>query len=306
VPKSVFQDVDLLVVNEIEYLNWHEFRSGLLKHQPVYLDLHEDHVNHADRGPLERFAFRQYWKWQLEQCVRFVEQRRGRVSITSIEQVIADSYSRVLSEPVDLIYNAPDQNDLRPSTPNPQSIKLVHHGMGTKGRGIEPTIKALRHLGLRFTLDLILFTTPLYKLKIHVLATLIGAKGRVRILPGVPLSDLPRTLNKYDVSVILSSPVTPGHQNSLPNKLFESMHAKLAIVTGPNPSMMKIVVGERIGVALNSWSASELAKTLEGLTTSQIETFKSNCLAAAKIYSTSQSKLVFFKALKQLRLTFGN
>ena len=56
IPDSVFENVDLLVVNEIEYLHWDKFRNGLLKNQPTYLDLHEDHVNHADRDPLERFC----------------------------------------------------------------------------------------------------------------------------------------------------------------------------------------------------------------------------------------------------------
>lgn len=306
IPKSAFENVDLLVVNEIEYLSWGEFRNGLLKNQPTYLDLHEDHVNHADRGPLERFAFRKYWKWQMEQCIHFVSQRRERIAITCVERVIADSYSRLLGEPVDLIYNAPDKNTLAPTSVDPQSIKLVHHGMGTKGRGIEPTIRALSLLGSQYSLDLILFTTALYRLKIQLLATLLGVRDRVKILPGVPLVDLPQALNGYDISVIILSPVTPGHQNSLPNKLFESIHAKLAIITGPNPSMKSVVLDSNIGVALSTWSSKELAKEINQLSEDRIAFFKNNCLAAATIYSAVQSEKVFVGALKQIPICFRN
>lgn len=303
IPKTVFEKVDLLVVNEIEYLHWEEFSQGLLKDQPVYLDLHEDHVNHADRGPLERFAFRKYWMWQLDQCVKFVRQRRGRISITCVEEVIADSYSRLFAEPVDLIYNAPDKNKLEPTEVDPSSIRLVHHGMGTKGRGIEQTIRALSMLDSRFSLDLILFSTSLYKLKIQLLAALLRVIGRVRIVPGVPLSDLPQILNRYDIAVILSSPVTPGHQNSLPNKLFESIHAKLAIVTGPNPSMKRIVLSSNVGVALKTWGSAELARALTQLSLEEIGMFKRNCVDASNTYSTVQSQTEFIRALERLRFS---
>lgn len=302
IPLGVFDDVDLLVVNEIEYLYWDEFRIGRLKSQPTYLDLHEDHVHHADRGPLERFAFRKYWKWQMEKCVQFVLQRRGRIAITSVEEVIANSYSRLFGQSVSLIYNAPDKNTLPPTRVDPNSIKLVHHGMGTKGRGIETTIAAMRLLDSKYSLDLILFTTSIYRLKILMLITLLGVKDRVRVLPGVPLSDLPKLLNTYDISLIILSSVTPGHENSLPNKLFESLHAKLAIVTGPNPSMKKVVLDSNIGVALKTWGSDELAKEIAALTKDRIEIFKRNCLAASEIYSTVQSEKVFVDALRGLRI----
>lgn len=293
IPKSVFEKIDLLVVNEIEYLHWEEFSHGLLKDQPVYLDLHEDHANHADRGPLERFAFRKYWVWQLDQCVKFVRQRRGRISITCVEEVIADSYSRLFGEPVDLIYNAPDKNQLEPTEVDPSSIKLVHHGMGTKGRGIEQTIRALSILDSKYSLDLILFTTTLYKLKIQLLAFLFGVQDRMRVLPGVPLVNLPKTLNQYDISVILLSAVTPGHLNALPNKLFESIHAKLAVVTGPNPSMKRIVEGHQIGLALESWSPEELATSIGCMSALQIKQYKFGAKLASEKLSSSKSHKVF-------------
>lgn len=300
IPDTALRDADLVVINEIEYLHWGRFRGAVLSTKPTYLDLHEEHVSHADRGPLEHFAFRKYWKWQLSQLEAFVRHKKGRVLVTSIEQVIADSYSRILNLPIQLIFNAPDTNSLEPSVVDPKAIKLVHHGMGTKGRGIEDTIMALSQLHSRFTLDLILFATPQFKLKIQFLIWLLRLEDRVRILPGVPLTDLPVFLNRYDISVIIPPPLTMGNQNALPNKFFESVHAKLAIITGPNPSMKKIVEEERIGFALETRTPKELAHYLEGLSPIEIARFKNNSVAASKIYSSSQSKKVFLDIISRL------
>jgi glycosyltransferase involved in cell wall biosynthesis len=303
IPSSVFEGVDLLVVNEIEYLFWSKFSNSDLKSAPTYLDLHEDHVHHADRGLLERFAFRKYWVWQLEQLVSFVRGRQGKVAITCVEEVIARSYSELLKQPVDLIYNAPDQNDLSPYPVELNAIKLVHHGMGTKGRGIEASVRSLQRLDSKYTLDLILFSTPLYSLKLAILARMLGVQSRVKVLAGVPLSKLPETLNKYDVSVILLSSITPGHQNSLPNKLFESIHAKLMIVTGPNPSMARIVKESNNGIVLDSWGSKELSRALSSLSPQSISEFKKNSTTASKVYSSVQSRKTFFSLVQELLAT---
>jgi hypothetical protein len=290
---------ELVVVNQIEYLHWEGFDSNALKEIPVYLDIHEDNINEADRGPLEKFAFRKYWQWQLKQLVKFVG-KRDRIVITSVEEVIANSYSDLFRLPVEVLYNAPDENDLTPTPVDESAIRLLHHGMGTKGRGIETTIRAIRRLDDRFTLDLILFPTPLFKIKIEFLARLLGVRKRINILPGVPLADLIPIVNKYDLSVIVLSGVIPGHLNSLPNKLFESIQAKVAIITGPNPSMARLVQENEIGLVMNSWSVDDCVLTLSQVSKRTIEVFKSNTMAASQTLSSQKSKELFIKLTHQL------
>lgn len=290
---------ELVVVNQIEYLPWEGFESNALKEIPVYLDIHEDNINDADRGPLEKFAFRKYWQWQLKQLVKFVG-KRDIIVITSVEEVIANSYSDLFRLPVGILYNAPDENDLTPTPVDESAIRLLHHGMGTKGRGIETTIRAIRRLDDRFTLDLILFPTPLFKIKIEFLSRLLGVRKRINILPGVPLADLIPIVNKYDLSVIVLSGVIPGHLNSLPNKLFESIQAKVAIITGPNPSMARLVQENEIGLVMNSWSVDDLVLTLGQVSKGTIEVFKSNTISASQTLSSQKSKELFVKLTHQL------
>jgi len=296
---SLVGNYSLVIINQIEYLYWAGFDSERLAKVPIYLDIHEDNINEADRGPAEKFAFRNYWNWQLNQLITFVKGRKN-IRITSVERVIADSYSRILNEPVKIIYNAPDVYDLTPNPVSETEIKLVHHGMGTKGRGIETTIKALQRLDKRFTLDLILFPTPLFRLKIEALSRILGVRTRMRILHGVPLSQLMPNLNKYDLSVIVLSGVIPGHLNALPNKLFESIQGKVAIVTGPNPSMAELVKEHNIGYVMGSWSVSDLVLTLNQASAAEISRFKGNTVLASRALSSGQSKEVFFRLIKDL------
>lgn len=298
-PVSELLEADLVIVNEVEYLASNLFQGPISK-IPTYLDLHEDHVNHADRGPLEAVAFRKYWKWQLAQTLSFVETRKATLRISCVEQVIAESYAKLFDRQVDLIFNAPDSNNLLPQPTSTGQIKLIHHGMGTKGRGIEATIRALKYLPSEFSLDLVLFATPQFRLKIELLSRFLGVRQRIKIEPGVPLAELPSRLNKADVSVILLSDVTPGHANALPNKFFESIHAKLAVITGPNPSMGSLVQKYNIGQTLTDWKPRTLANCLMALNHDQIALYKENAVVASQKLSSSQSREMFRSIISQL------
>ena len=300
IPKELFASSDLLVINEIEYLAWAGFRDEPLSTIPLYLDLHEDHVNDAHRGPLEAIAFKKYWQWQLLQLREFVASRRPPLRITSVEEVIASDYEKLLNRPVEIIRNAPDTNSLIPIQTQQNKIQLVHHGMGTKGRGIELAIRALSKLDSRFSLTLVLFSTPQFRVKIELLARILRVRNRLEILPGVPLRDLPNLLNRYDVSVVVLPSKTPGHANALPNKFFESIHAKLAIVTGPNPTMSRLVKEFDLGVAMSSWTLTELVETLGRLNSSSIERYKENSLKASESLSSRQSSMTFKRLVAEL------
>jgi glycosyltransferase involved in cell wall biosynthesis len=299
IPQSALSKLDLLVVNGVQFTPWLE-NSGALSNLPTYLDLHEDHMSDAFRGPLERVAFRKYLKWELKKLNRFVRSRKSAILISSVEEAIAKSYSELFSTPVEIILNAPDPNKLGPTEVDPNSIRLVHHGMGTKGRGIEKTIRALSRLDNRFSLDLILFATPQFRLKIELLSRLLNVRKRIHIQNGVPRSELSVLLNSFDVAVVLAPSKIPSHLNALPNKFFESIHSKLAVIVGPNPSMSKIVDYWKIGVTMNSWSSKELSTTLSSLSIKKITQAKKNAEIAAPQLSSHQSREVFKKLVLKL------
>jgi hypothetical protein len=303
VPPSEISRADLLVVNEVEYIPWLHQLSHEIDYPPTYLDLHEDHVNDAHRSFLEMLAFKSFWHWQNSHLPLFVTQLKAkgnRIIITTVEEEIGKLYSSLLNTNVEIILNSPAWNSLRPTPVDPKHIKLVHHGFGTKGRGIETILYSLSNLDKRFTLELILFMTPLYRIKLMTLRYFLGLRARVQISHAVPLDQLFSRLNQYDVAVIILSQKVPGHLNSLPNKFFESLHAKLAIVSGPNPTMSKLISEGGFGVVAPDWSSVELTRVLESLTDKQIASMKEKSVDAARVFSSSRSQAVFMNILERL------
>ena len=89
-------------------------------------------------------------------------------------------------------------------------------------------------------------------------------------------------IRNYDMGIFLLPPVNFNYQNTLPNKLFDFIQARLGIAIGPTPEMAEIVRQYDIGVVGDNFTAQSLAKKLNQLTAIQIAGFKNNTAKAAK------------------------
>lgn len=293
------KSASLLIVNEIEYLNWKLFGDKDIASIPTYLDIHEDHLNRSPRNLAERFAFKKYWEWQMFQLLKFC-QTRQKIEISAVENNIANSISRLVEKKVHVIYNAPKYQERSPGQVKENRVKLVHHGMGTAGRGIEEILLTLTRLPKKFTLTLLIFPTFAFKVKIKIMVLFLNLRNRVKVLPGVPLLQLPEILNKFDVAVIWLPDTHKNNINALPNKFFESMQARLAIICGPNESMAKIVREEKIGIAIETWSRNALVGSLRDLEVGDIQQYKSGNDKAAKKYCSEVSQSTFLQIVSKL------
>jgi SpoVK/Ycf46/Vps4 family AAA+-type ATPase len=72
-----------------------------------------------------------------------------------------------------------------------------------------------------------------------------------------------------------------NYENTLPNKLFDFIQARLGVAIGPTPEMAEIVKQYNIGVVADDFTAEGLAKRLNQLTKADIENFKRNASKAA-------------------------
>lgn len=289
----------LIIVNEVEYLPWPGFFGVAAMSKPTYLDLHEDHSGPSDRTFLERLAFRRYNDWVVTKLIGFVSSRKT-LSITTVSGSIAESAMKMLSHDVHVITNAPARNNLQPSQTDPSHIKLIHHGMGSAGKGIEIAIRALKYLPKTYTLTLLLFASPTYLFRLKLLAKFQGVASRVHFLRGVPLKHLHALLNSYDIEVMPFGAATKGYLNALPNKLFEAIHSKIAVVSGPNFEMRRLVESHAIGVASQSSHPVEVADAIMLLDLRRLEQCKRNTVAASDIFNEEANGDVFMALISSL------
>ncbi|MBO0697030.1 MAG: glycosyltransferase [Zavarzinella sp.] len=276
---------DLIISNDIMTL---PLAVGLAEEfgAKVMYDAHE----YAPR------EFEDLWKWRLLEApfvTALCKEYMPRVdAMTTVCQGIADEYERLTGVRASLLTNAPDFNDLNPRPcRDGDPVRLVHHGGAIPSRKLENMIDMMPHLDERFQLDFVLVgANEGYRAKLERRAAKVG---RVRFLPPVPMIDLPRFLNAYDLGVFLLEPTNFNYLHALPNKLFEFLQGRIGVAIGPSPEMARVVRETGTGVVAPDFRPATLAGLLNRLTTADINQFKARAHACAREYSADRNRQTF-------------
>ena len=99
--------------------------------------------------------------------------------------------------------------------------------------------------------------------------------------PPVSPADLPRVLNAYDVGIFSLPPQTRNHALMLPNKFFDFVQARLAIVFSPSPETSRLIERFDLGAVTEDFSPESLAEALRRLDRPRIAASKANAHGAA-------------------------
>jgi glycosyltransferase involved in cell wall biosynthesis len=103
----------------------------------------------------------------------------------------------------------------------------------------------------------------------------------VRILPPVPFAELMDTVAAYDVALAFQRPTTFNIRYAVPNKFFEAVQARTAVVVGPAPELEAVVERHGFGVVTEDFTAEALAAALRSLTPERVAGLKQAAHAAA-------------------------
>jgi hypothetical protein len=274
---------DLIVANEARTM---ALAQHLANGTPVIADMHE-------WAPEERAHVRS-WKllvkpFMFYQCKKYLPKM-------SAVSVVNDSIGRLYADKFGVtphtVRNAGPFADLAPAEVADDKIRLVHSGGAVPGRNLEALIEAVRLLDNTFTLDLYLVPARDGGRYLGKLRELIGGDTRVTLHPPVAPKDLVSTLNDYDVGVFSLPPLTPNHRLMLPNKIFDFIQARLAVVFGSAPETDKLINEYNLGAVAADASAEALRDTLQGLDSAQVRAMKANSDKAAKVLNSDQDNAV--------------
>lgn len=122
-----------------------------------------------------------------------------------------------------------------------ESRVVAYCGAITINRGIEQTLDALELLDGSTHLVLLGRGSQAYRSVLDARVAAAGLQDRVHFVGIVPSDEVPATLRDADASVIFSRPVTLNQRFSLPNKLFESIHAGLPVAASDLPDIASVV-----------------------------------------------------------------
>jgi len=264
------QDFDIILVNDAEPL---PIAFKLAKDKPVVFDAHEYY-------PRE---FESSWRWRLlfqkyltRLCTDYIPRCTAMITICD---GIAQEYEKEFGVRPEVVLNGPKYHELPIVPCREGTVRLIHHGAANPDRSLELLIELVGHLDNRFTLTLMLVGNTRY---ISDLKKLSGANPRIIWRDPVPMQDLSRACNDYDLGVFLAPPLSVNIAHCLPNKFFEFIQGRLAVAIGPSPEMAAIVKERDLGVISDDFTPQALAAKINALTPENIMRFKHNTAKAAK------------------------
>lgn len=286
---------DAVVINEIDLLPWvqHMRRHANSQAQHLHLDLHEFHEYDAPSGIPQLLAtkLRRYHGWKRSLI--------GKIDFDSVSTVapgIATLYEAEFGlTNIQLVLNSKPYLEATASVVDGNQIELLYHGYAQMERGLAVLLEAATLLDQRFSINMML-TGP--NAEIDAVKQLATEKGvKVRWLNPVPMGEVSSYINRFDAEVIFYPPNNPNLLHSFPNKFFESLQARLAIVIGHSPSMQAVVEHYQNGFVANGWSAADLALLLNGLDSSMIQQAKNHSAAAAMELNEESDRQRFLSLL---------
>ncbi len=286
---------DLVVANDIDTLPMAFDVKGKGK---VIFDAHEYAPRHFEDKRVWRMFFQPLYVYLCRQYLHLTD------GMLTVGQGLADEYRKEFGVNPVIITNAASYHELTPSEARPDKIRLIHHGIANPSRRIELMIDMMDLLDERFTLDLILMTSDFAsgktKAYINGLKERATKNPRVRILPAVKSAEVVATITKYDMGVFIIPPINFNYANTLPNKLFDFLQARLGIAIGPTPEMAAIVKSYDVGVVADDFTAEALAARLRNLTHEDIVRFKTNASFAARDHNAGKNGERFNELIDRL------
>lgn len=281
------QQYDLVVANDVETL---PIAFKIAGTSPVLFDAHEYAPRHFEDKLMWRIFFQRFNSWL---CKTYIPRVSG---MTTVGKGLAHEYEKHFLVRPKIVHNAPKYFDIRPSGVNGENIRLIHHGIANRSRRLDLMVDLMERLDHRFTLDLMLIVPPSSsQATIAYLSQLqerASANKRIRFVPAVKSADIVKTINSYDIGVFLLPPVNFNYANTLPNKFFDFVQARLGIAIGPTPEMAEIVQQYQNGVVADNFSPESLAEKLNALNAEDIAQFKHRSNEVAKVFNSENSAMV--------------
>ena len=286
---QIHNNFDLIIANDVESL----FPTIYLSQEkiPVFFDAHE-YFPEQKSSNLWKFIWHSYRDWLGKNYLHKVSK------MCTVSENIRQEYISKYSVDSFLMPNAKEFYNLTPVPVENDKIKIVHHGMAIRERGLHLLLKLLKLLDTRFTLDLFLVEGDDGYLS--EIEEEVSNLPKATLHKGIPVAEIPIVLNQFDIGVHLIPPINFNQKNCLPNKYFEFIQARLALATGPTPDMQRLTDKYKLGLVSENFNPSSLANLLNTKTSIEIYQYKKNSHKIARDLSFERYSTRFIDEIKNI------
>ncbi|PQJ82629.1 glycosyltransferase [Polaribacter glomeratus] len=252
----IFRKYDYILSNDLDTLPACFFASSIKNTALVY----DSHELFSEGPELQGRKFVQgFWRKLEDYLLPKVK------NAYTVSQSIIDFYDDKYQNKMGLIRNIPLKKDVLelddvvfPTTKR----TILYQGVLNPGRGLKPMIKALKFID---NLDLIIIGYG--KVEAELKAFVIEEKmtERVHFLGRISRDKLFNYTKKATLGMVLEEPLGLSFQFSLPNKLFDYIHAGIPIVAGNLPEITSIVKEYKVGVLVENYEPKTIAAAINNL-----------------------------------------
>jgi hypothetical protein len=257
----------------------------------VLSDLHEYAPRQNEHSFLWRQLIAPHFRWLIRNEVSQAKE------VTTVSQGIVDEYQREFGLSTELVINATPFREAAPSATE-EPIRLVHSGIPGRQRKLDVMIEGVRASSADITLDLFLMPTDPEHLE--ELRRIAGDDPRITFRDPVPYLQLVDKLAEYDLGISLIPPTTFNLEWCLPNKFFDFIQARLGVITGPSPEMVRFVNQYQLGAITEDFSPQAFTRVLDSLTPEQVRAWKNASNNAAEEVSAEQQVEVWANAVARI------
>ncbi len=276
----IFHRAQLLVSNDLDTLAANYLASKFKKNCRLVYDTHEyfTEVPELQGRPFVKAFWERIEEWIFPKLE----------TVYTVNRSIAQLYANKYKKDVKVVRNVSpkwtvDKRKSRQELGLPENkFIVIMQGAGINvDRGAEEAVEAIR--GLEGVLLLILGDgDAVPSLKSYVIANALSEF--VLFLPKKAYSEMMEYTACADLGLTLDKPSNMNYLFSLPNKLFDYLHAGIPVICTDLPEVAGIVRKHEVGIVLNELTVNELKEKIEHLQNNPelMVRLKFNCRAAAE------------------------
>lgn len=182
---------------------------------------------------------------------------------TSIAELIGKIYTL---EDVVVIRNIPEkataiQIDMNNIKFPPCEFNIIYTGNVEEGRGIKHIISAMA--AIRDEIGLVIVgRDSLYKKKMKSFSRSLKLQDRIYFLPAVSPNEIVSLCRVAQAGIASIRNVCESYYLSLPNKIFEYIHAGIPVLVNNLPEMAALVKNQKIGLCFDINTVSSIVDTI--------------------------------------------
>lgn len=299
--KLLFKKADLLYANDLDTL-WPNYLVARLKKIPLIYDSHE---LFCDVPELQHTPFKRRLWQRLEGSI--VPELKHCITVN-------DSIARIFSEkykvPFTVVKNIPvTVSNFKPKTklalnlPVNKKIILLQGAGINIDRGAEELVTAMKWVDQ--ALLLIIGSGDCWPL-LRAQVTNLGLSEKVQLIDKLPKAELMHYTCNADLGMSIDKNTNPNYYNSLPNKVFDYLHAGVPILASRLPEIEAIISRFEVGDFVENHDPRHIAEKLNELLTSpKLAIYKANTAKVAEVLNWETEKEKLVEVIRAAQATAG-